>query len=242
MEKLAVDERRGFFVNHDRAGYEVWPDRRPSDRLLVSEAMASDLMRWSKKWTAEDHASFEALCFHRVNEVDNPYTRLMRAPEIGQQATAAEIARRAYESTKAEIDRVWVNWDAGKPDHVDPATGKEVFVSGGQIFAYAVAKLCDSPGRVATLVSTNSPEHLDLAECNTAHERGGPLDSTFSGPFASGAVWDTYWFFENAFGPNCSVAFTTMHLTDAGVAFCLECWPERIEALRAREEERRRVR
>jgi hypothetical protein len=200
--------------------------------------MPSDIMRWSEKWSAEDHASFEALCFHRTGEVARPYTELMRAPEIENRKTGEEIVKRAYEATKDEIARAWINWDAGKPDRID-AEGNEIFLSGGEIFAREIAKLCDGPGRVAGLVSVIAPSHLDVFECNTMHERGGVLNSTFTAPHGSGAVWDTYWFFEDAFGKENSVSFSTDHLTEGGLAYCLERWPERIEALRKIEEARK---
>lgn len=198
--------------------------------------MPSDVMRWAQTWSAEDHASFEALCFHRVDETPAPFTALMRAPEIGERAEAAEIARRAFEMTKDEIALAYAERKPLPDDWDEPIVRNHL---AAKPFALAVAKLCDGPGRVASLVSTLGPD-LDMFECNTMHERGGPLNSYYTGPFSSGAVWDSFWFFENPYGEDSSVSFTTYHLTEPGLAYCLERWPERVAALKRAEENRER--
>jgi len=194
--------------------------------------MASDIMRWSKEWSAEDHASFEALCFHRVDETGKPYTELLRAPEIGERAEAEEIVRRAFEMTKDVIALAYADRRPLPTDWDEPIIINHL---AAEPFARAISKLSDRPGRVASLVSTMGPG-LDMFECNTMHQRGGLLNSYYSGPFSSGAVWDSFWFFENPYGEDSSVSFTTYHLTKNGLAYCLERWPERVEELRKIEE------
>jgi hypothetical protein len=201
--------------------------------------MPSDIMRWSEEWSAEDHRSFEALCFNRADEIEAPYTALMRAPEIEKIEVAAEIVKRAYESKKAEIERAWESWEAGKPDHIDPATGAEVFISGSEVFVLALDRLFQAPGRAPSLISARSSARLDWFECNTLHDTIDPAQNFFSGAFASGAVWDSFNFVDDAFGADTYVSFTTEHLTKAGLAFCLERYPERVEALRKLEESRK---
>ena len=196
--------------------------------------MPSDVMRWAQTWSAEDHASFEALCFHRVEETAEPYSELMRAPRVNDKAWAEEIVKRVYEANKAEIEAANAEFEAGKPFGIDPETGEEIYRAGGEVFAQALGKACDGPGRVSSLISTLGPG-LQLYECNTMHERGGLLNSYYSGPFSSGAVWDSFWFFEDAYGAESSVSFTTYHLTKNGLAYCLERWPDRVEELRERE-------
>jgi hypothetical protein len=201
--------------------------------------MPSDIMRWSEKWSAEDHASFEALCFHRVEDTNAPYTELIRAHRIEERDVAAELVNRAYEATKHEIAQIAADYEAKRPHEIDPETGEGLYRSAASVYALAIAKLCDGPGRVSSLVSTLGPG-LDIFECNTMHARGGPLNSYYSGPFGSGAVWDSFWFFEDAYGEDTSVSFTTYHLTKAGVAYCLERWPDRVRELRKAEETWRR--
>jgi len=196
--------------------------------------MPSKIMRWAEKWSAEDHASFEALCFHRANETAAPYSELLRAPRVHESGWAAEIAKRAYEAAKDELAQIAADNEAARPYDTDPETGEGLYRSAAGIYAIALAKLCDGPGRVASLVSTIGPG-LDIFECNTMHERGGPLNSYYSGPFSSGAVWDSFHFIEGAYGEDTSVSFTTYHLTEAGLEYCLERWPERVEEMRKRE-------
>lgn len=197
--------------------------------------MAEDFSTYAERWSAEDHASFEALCFHHVDEVDEPYTALMQAHTIEDREVAAEIVKRAYEAKRAEIERAEADFKASKPYGIDTETGAEIFRSSAEIFAREIAKLSDRPGRVASLVSTMGPG-LQLYECNTMHERGGPLNSYYTGPFSSGAVWDSFWFFEDPYGPDSSVSFTTYHITKSGRDYCLWRWPGRIEALRKAED------
>lgn len=197
--------------------------------------MPSDIMRWSKEWSAEDRASFEALCFHRVDETNAPYTALLRAHTIEGQEVAAQIVQQAYEAAKDEIARIAADFAAERPHEIDPVTGEGLYRSAAGVYATAIAKLCDSPGRVASLVSTLGPG-FDVYECNTMHERGGPLNSHYTGPFSSGAVWDSFHFFKDAYGEDTSVSFTTYHITKAGLGYCLERYPERVEALRQAEE------
>jgi hypothetical protein len=197
--------------------------------------MPGDIMRWSKEWSAEDHASFEALCFHRVEETNEPYTELLRAPRANDQDYAAEIVKRAYEATKDEIAQIAADFAAERPHEIDPKTGQGLYRSAASVYALAIAKLCDCPGRVASLVSTLGPG-LDIYECNTMHDRGGPLNSYYTGPFSSGAVWDSFHFFEDAYGEDTSVSFTTYHITKPGLDYCLERYPERVEKLRKAEE------
>jgi hypothetical protein len=193
--------------------------------------MPSDIMRWSKEWSAEDHASFEALCFHRVEETAKPYTELLRAPKVNDHDWAEETVKRAYAAVSVEIAQAEADFAAGKPYKIDAETGEEIFRSSAEIFALAISKLCDGPGRVASLVSTMGPG-LQLFECNTMHERGGPLNSYYTGPFSSGAVWDSFHFFKDGYGDDTSVSFTTYHLTKPGLDYCLERWPEQVERLK----------
>ncbi|MBX3518782.1 MAG: hypothetical protein KF835_02075 [Xanthobacteraceae bacterium] len=201
--------------------------------------MTEDIKRYAERWSAEDHASFEALCFHRVDEMDEPYSELMRAHTIETREVAAEIVKRAYAATKTEIEKAEADFAAGKPYKIDEETGEEFFRSSAEIFALAIAKLGDRPGRVASLVTASGPG-LQLFECNTMHERGGPLNSYYTGPFSSGAVWDSFWFFENPYGEDSSLSFTTYHITKPGLGYCLWRWPERVAALQRAEETRKR--
>lgn len=196
--------------------------------------MAEDFTRYAEHWSTEDHVSFEALCFHRVDDADEPYTELMRAPRVHDKEWAEEIVKRAHAAAKDEIARAAAEYRAGTPYRTDPETGEGIYRSGAEAFAIAVAKLCDGPGRVASLVSAAGPD-LDLFECNTMHERGGALNSYYSGPFASGAVWDSFHFFEDPFGPDSSVSFTTYHLTKSGLEYCLWRWPKHVAQLRRTE-------
>src|SRR5262245_50945917 len=100
--------------------------------------MPSDIMQWSEKWSAEDHAAFEALCFHRADEVDEPYTELMRAHTIEDREVAEQLVKRAYEENKAEIERANADYEAGIPFGTDPETGEEIFLGGSDVFARAL--------------------------------------------------------------------------------------------------------
>ena len=197
--------------------------------------MATDFTTYAGRWSPGDHASFEALCFHRVDETNEPYTGLMQAYTIEDREVAAEIVARAFEMTKDKIALAYAEYEAKKPIDMSPDAIVDIRHSAAEPFALAIAKLCDGPGRVASLVSTMGPD-LDLFECNTMHERGGPLNSYYTGPFSSGAVWDSFWFFEDPYGPDSSVSFTTYHITKSGRDYCLWRWPERIEALRKAED------
>lgn len=194
--------------------------------------MAEDFERYAERWTAEDRASFEALCFHRVEAAAKPYSELLLAPRANDRAWAEEIVQRAYAATKDEIALARAEKLARTPERTAPETGESIYRSGAEIFAREVARLCDGPGRVAGLVSAMSGPDLDIFECNTMHERGGPLNSYYTGPFSSGAVWDSFHFFEEPFGEESSVSFTTYHLTQSGLDYCLWRFPERIAALR----------
>lgn len=201
--------------------------------------MTEDFKRYAERWSAEDHVAFEALCFHRVDETDEPYSELVRAHTIGEREVAAEIVKHAYAATKAEIEKAEADFAAGRPYKIDEETGEEIFRSSAEIFALAIANLGDRPGRVASLVTTSGPG-IQLFECNTMHERGGPLNSYYTGPFSSGAVWDSFWFFENPYGEDSSLSFTTYHITKSGLRYCLWRWPERAAALQRAEETRKR--
>jgi hypothetical protein len=190
--------------------------------------MAEDFSKYAVRWTEQDHAAFEALCFHRADEVVAPYTALMRAPEIELHEVAADIVKRAYEASKDAIARAY-------------ETKTE---SGAEIFTYAVGNLCEGPGQIPALISTNSWKHLDIFETNIMQERGGALNSYgtyYSSAFSAGLVWDSFWFFEEAFGEECTISFTTYHLTKLGLEYCLWRYPERVEKLRMAEAARQSI-
>jgi hypothetical protein len=184
--------------------------------------MNRDFERYKRELSTDDLKSFEALCFHRADEVAEPYTALMNAPKMAEKLVTAPLVKRAWENSEAEIQRAY-----------ETDTG-----SGAKIFAYAVARLVEGPGCVPSLISANNPEKLDLFECNIQQELGGPLDTTFSGLFGSGLTWDSFHFFQDAFGEGTSINVDSDHLTKLGLEFAQWLWPERIEALRRQAETR----
>jgi hypothetical protein len=176
--------------------------------------------RYHRSFTQTDLRSFEALCFHRAEEVVTPYSMLLRSPAIGNTLVAQVLVEHAYENSEEAIRNAYVT-DG---------------VSGARIFAYALARLCEGPGCIPGLISAHGPDgKLDLFECNIMQERGGAINSTFTVPYSCGLTWDSYHFFEDPLGKGSRVSFSNDHLTETGVEFAKWLFPERIEALRRRE-------
>jgi len=176
--------------------------------------------RYHGSFAEADNSAFEALCFHRAEEVATPYSRLLKAPEIKDGVIARLLVERAYEVSAEAIRTAY-------------ATATD---SGARIFAYALANLCEGPGCIPGLISVCGPDgEFDLFECNIMQKRGGAINSSFTAPYSCGLTWDSYHFVENPFGEGSSVGFSNDHLTETGVEFAKWLFPERIEALRRSE-------
>jgi hypothetical protein len=177
---------------------------------------------YRRSFTDADLETFEALCFNQAETVAAPYSRLLNAPSIRDQAVARALVERAHENSAQAIRKAY-------------ATDTE---SGARIFAYALASLCDGPGCIPTLLSVHGPDpdgKFDAFECNIMHERGGAINSTYGVFYGCGLTCDSYCYYEEPFGKDSSVAFSTDHLTDEGVEFAKWLFTDRIEALRCRE-------
>jgi len=183
--------------------------------------MSEEFERYMKGWTEQDHREFEKLCFFRADEIARPYTALLRAHEIESREAAEEIVKRAFENSKDRIARAYDNADA--PD----------FVSGAQIFADAIGEACAGPGRGPALTDTLDAKNYGIGEAHFMREKGFVMESFYGG--FSGLIWDSFWFFEDAFGERTSASWTTFALTEFGVEFCKWRYPERVEALRKME-------
>lgn len=181
--------------------------------------MNSNFERVRRDLPAQDLESFVALCLNRADTCAAPYSALVAAPQIESALTALDIMARAGRETAEAIEALY-RTDSG---------------SGAELFARALGKLLEAPGRVPTLISTNFPDRWDWFEINIARERGGAFDSTFTGTFGCGLTRDTYHFAEDAFGPGSSVSFSIDYLTDYGLEFALWLLPSEIDALRMRE-------
>lgn len=181
--------------------------------------MSQVFERQRRAFSATDLVSFEALCFHRSDEVAAPYSIFLRAPRMNDRPVVQELVERASGNSAEAIRRAYAS-DTG---------------SGSEVFAHALAKLCEGPGCIPGLISVTGPDvSFDLFECNIMHERGGPLNSSFTVPYSCGLTWNSFHFFEDPFGAGSAVGFSTDHLTDAGIEFAEWLFPERIEAMRRR--------
>ena len=184
--------------------------------------MSEIFERYRRSLAEADLESFEALCFHHAETVAAPYSRLLNAPRIQDHAVARALVERAYENSAQAI-------------HDAYATDTEC---GAKIFAYALASLCEGPGCIPSLISVYGPDRdgkADSFECNILHERGGAINSNFSVFYGCGLTCDSYYYYEEPFGKDSSVTFSTDHLTDEGVEFAKWLFADRIEALRRRE-------
>jgi hypothetical protein len=185
-----------------------------------SNALSEIFERYRRSLAQADLESFEALCFHHAETVAAPYSRLLNAPRIQDHAVARALVERAYENSAQAIHEAY-------------ATDKEC---GAKIFAYALASLCEGPGCIPSLISVYGPDRdgkADSFECNIQHERGGAINSNFTATYG-GLTCDSYYYYEEPFGKDSSVTFSTDHLTDEGVEFAKWLFSERIEALRRR--------
>jgi len=184
-----------------------------------TNALSEKFERYRGLLSGADRESFEALCFHRSEEVVAPYARFLGAPGMHDRVIVQELVRHACENSAEAVRRAYAT-DTG---------------SGAEIVAYALASLCEAPGCIPGLISVAGPDgRFDLFECNIAQERGGPINSSFTVPYSCGLTWDSFHFFEDPFGEGSAVGFSTDHLTDSGVAFAQWLFGERMQEIRGR--------
>lgn len=181
--------------------------------------MSKTFERYKSCLVGDDQKSFEALCFHRADELPNAYDLLLAAPKMNDKDHVAALIAAASERSR---EAVMASYQSGDQ-------------SGGEPFAYTLAGLCEGPGCIPQLISVIGPdEKFDLFECNIAKERGGPLDSTFTEPYACGLVWNSFHFIEDVIGKGSSVSLSLDHLTELGVEYAEWLFADRISVMRAR--------
>lgn len=180
--------------------------------------MSKTFERYKSCLAGDDLRSFEALCFHRADELPDAYAILLSAPKMNDKDHVAFLVASASELSKEAVRAAYQAKDQ----------------TGGEPFAYTLASLCEGPGCIPQLISVIGPDdHFDLFECNIAQERGGALDSTFTEPYALGLVWNSYHFVEDVIGRGSSVGLSLDHLTELGVEFAQWMFADRIETMRA---------
>lgn len=181
--------------------------------------MSTTFERYKRCLVGDDQNSFEALCFHRADERPDAYAVLLSAPRMNDRDHVASLVALASMQSKQAVDAAYKTEDQ----------------SGAEPFAYTLASLCEGPGCIPQLISVMGPDlKFDLFDCNIAQERGGPLDSTFTEPYACGLVWNSFHFFEDVIGKGSSVSLSLDHLTELGVEYAEWLFADRISVMRAR--------
>lgn len=182
--------------------------------------MSAAFERKLQALSESDLASFRALCLHRADAMAAPYSALLAAPDIAFALTAHPLVHQTCDETVSAIEEIY-RTEGG---------------SGAEYFARALGRVLEGPGRIPGLISIGFHERWDCFELNIARERGGALDSTYTGSYGCGLTMDTYHTVSDAFGPHSSITFSVDYLTEEGVEFAHWLLPVEIEALRAREQ------
>lgn len=181
--------------------------------------MNFEFERYKGYLVGDEMKSFEALCFHRAEELSDAYSILLSAPKMNDPDHVKGIVAEASKVVSEAIIAAYKAEDG----------------SGAEAFAYALGRLCEGPGCIPQLVSMMGPdERFDIYECNIAQERGGPLDSTFTEPYSCGLVWNSYHFIEDVIEKGSSVGLSLDHLTESGVEFAEWLFPDHVRAMRTR--------
>ena len=179
--------------------------------------MSKDFERYARRIIGEELRSFEALCFNRAKDLQDPYSFLRAAPGMQTPQHVRPIVElAAQKSARRSIS----------------AQGGEG-LSAVESFAYEVAGLTEGPGCVPQLISVTGPEEsFEIFECNIASERGGALDGNFTEPYSCGLVWNSYHFIEDVIGKGSSIGLSLDHLTERGVAFAEWLFDDQVQAMR----------
>jgi hypothetical protein len=173
--------------------------------------MNPEFERWRRELTEPVIEAFEALCFHRADEVAAPYTALMNAPALREEKGARSIMERVFDAANGNFDT--------------------------ELLTNALADAFEGPGCMPGLVEVRGEVGpYSLCSRNIYQERGAlfTLDN-LAPPRHRGLTSDPEYYFYDVRGSNTKVLFNCFHLTKLGLEFAQWAFPERIEKLRERE-------
>lgn len=193
--------------------------------------MNPDFERYRRELGEEKFTAFEALCFHRADNVARPYTALQTAWRLEYSGHAQAVAY-------GVLDALNGNYDS-------------------DAVVNALAEALEGPGVIPGLVEvTGGTGDWYASSRNIYQERGDPFTLDNLIEFCSfGLVLDPEHFFFDVRNRNVidvpdrdpedeqtgdvTVMFNCFHVTQKGLAFAEQFFPERIEKLRQAEAARK---